>query len=163
QGSVQSELVGAFNANNLLGVIGVLLASALPLEQALAEAARFQPVAGRMQRAGGAGKPLVVVDYAHTPDALEKVLLALRPFVQGGARLVCVFGCGGERDTGKRPEMGAIAVRLADAVHVTSDNPRSEDPQDILRDVLAGIPKDALPRVEVEVERGLAIYQAIAS
>jgi UDP-N-acetylmuramoyl-L-alanyl-D-glutamate--2,6-diaminopimelate ligase len=162
-GEVQSELVGAFNASNLLGVVGVLLASALPLEQALAEAARFQPVAGRMQRAGGAGKPLIVVDYAHTPDALEKALLALRPFTHEGARLVCVFGCGGERDAGKRPEMGAIAARLADAVYVTSDNPRSEDPQEILRDILAGIPKDALPRVEVEVERALAIYQAIAS
>ena len=104
-------MVGAFNAQNLLGVLGVLLASDVPLEDAVAAIADLPAPAGRMQRFGGDDKPLVVVDYAHTPDALEKVLLALRPAVAEGGELVCVFGCGGDRDPGKRPQMGASRGR----------------------------------------------------
>ena len=127
--TLTSTVVGAFNAQNLLGVLGVLLATDVPLADATAALGRLAPPEGRMQRLGGDDKPLVVVDYAHTPDALEKVLLALEPAVAEGRELVCVFGCGGDRDPGKRPQMGAIAGRLADRVVVTSDNPRSEDPE----------------------------------
>jgi UDP-N-acetylmuramoyl-L-alanyl-D-glutamate--2,6-diaminopimelate ligase len=163
RGHVQSGLIGAFNAANLLGVIGVLLASDVGLDEALRAASSFAPVAGRMQRAGGAGKPLVVVDYAHTPDALEKALVALRPFVAQGGELVCVFGCGGDRDSGKRPQMGAIATQLADRVLVTSDNPRGEDPDQIIAAIVRGVPKAAVVRVQVEADRRHAIRAAIAA
>jgi UDP-N-acetylmuramoyl-L-alanyl-D-glutamate--2,6-diaminopimelate ligase len=103
--------------------------------------------------------PAVLVDYAHTPDGLENALAACRPFTSG--QLICVFGCGGDRDRGKRPQMGEIAARLADRVVVTSDNPRTEDPQRILDDVLAGIPNTSSP--VVEVDRAKAIAEAIAS
>src|SRR5213078_2071074 len=100
--------------------------------------ATLEPVPGRLERIGGGERPLVVVDYAHTPDALEKALEALRPVVAPDRRLICVFGCGGDRDLGKRPIMGATAARLADHVVVTSDNPRSEEPAAIIRQVMAG-------------------------
>jgi UDP-N-acetylmuramoyl-L-alanyl-D-glutamate--2,6-diaminopimelate ligase len=106
-----------------------------------------------------AGRPSVLVDYAHTPDGLENALRACRPFT--GGRLICVFGCGGDRDRSKRPQMGAIAARLADLVVVTSDNPRTEDPQRILDDVLAGIPDGTV--LQVDVDRAAAIASAIAS
>jgi UDP-N-acetylmuramoyl-L-alanyl-D-glutamate--2,6-diaminopimelate ligase len=115
-----------------------------------------------MQRAGGSGKPLVVVDYAHTPDALEKTLTSLRPFVAAGANLVCVFGCGGDRDPGKRPQMGGIAARLAERITVTSDNPRGEDSEHIVREILQGVPKEAMARVHVEIDRAAAISGAIS-
>ncbi len=144
---VVSPALGRFNASNLLGTLAVLLASGVGLRRAVAALARLKPLPGRMQRVGGGAKPLVVVDYAHTPDALEKVLQALRE-LQGGSRrghhesqLICVFGCGGDRDRGKRPQMGRIAARLADSVVVTSDNPRTEDPQAIIVDILAGAPR----------------------
>ena len=134
-----SPLVGSFNVSNLLGVLGVLLASGVPLDRAVAQLARFEPVAGRMQKLGGGSQPLIVVDYAHTPDALEKVLAALRPVAASrNGRLIVVFGCGGDRDPGKRPQMGAIAGRLADCVVITSDNPRSEDPDAIIAQIVAG-------------------------
>lgn len=135
---LRSPLLGRFNAANLLAVLAVLLAAGLPLAEAAAVLGKAQPVAGRMERFGGInGQPLVVVDYAHTPDALEKALEALREHAQG--RLVCVFGCGGDRDRGKRPQMGAIAEKLADVVILTNDNPRHEEPSAIIQEICAGM------------------------
>jgi len=159
----ESPVVGAFNAQNLLGVLAVLLASDVPLESAAQALARLHPPAGRMQRLGGDALPLVVVDYAHTPDALDKVLTALRPAVVPGRELVCVFGCGGDRDPGKRPEMGHIAARLADRVVVTSDNPRSEDPVAIANAVARGARDEGNRRWAIEIDRRAAIRSAIAS
>jgi UDP-N-acetylmuramoyl-L-alanyl-D-glutamate--2,6-diaminopimelate ligase len=115
-----------------------------------------------MQRLGGGEAPLVVVDYAHTPDALEKVLAALRPAVARGGTLACVFGCGGDRDAGKRPAMGGIAARLADRVVVTSDNPRSEDPSTIADAIVAGVEAAGAADWDVELDRGTAIAAAVA-
>jgi UDP-N-acetylmuramyl-tripeptide synthetase len=157
-----APVVGTFNALNLLGVLGVLLASDVPLGTAVAALGRITPPAGRMQRLGGAGLPTVVVDYAHTPDALEQALQALRPLVETGAKLVCVFGCGGDRDGGKRPEMGAIAARLADRVVVTTDNPRGEDPEAIASAVVKGIRETGNRRWSIEHDRRAAIRGAIA-
>jgi UDP-N-acetylmuramoyl-L-alanyl-D-glutamate--2,6-diaminopimelate ligase len=138
---VTTGLVGDYNVCNLLGVIAVLRACGHSLAEAAAACAALTPVPGRMQRVGeGDGVPQVVVDYAHTPDALDKSLAALRPLaVARQGKLWCVFGCGGNRDPGKRPLMGAIACRLADHVVVTSDNPRLEPPDFIISQVLAGI------------------------
>jgi UDP-N-acetylmuramyl tripeptide synthase len=116
-----------------------------------------------MQRFGGGFAPLVVVDYAHSPDALEKVLTALRPAVVEGGDLVCVFGCGGDRDAGKRPDMGRIAIRLADRVVVTSDNPRNEDPAAIADAIVRGIRETGRSQWTLELDRGAAIREAIAS
>ena len=140
--AVRSRLVGDYNASNVLVVIGGLRALGVSLADAAASVLQLTPVPGRLQRVGAAtaGRPEVVVDYAHTPDALDKVLQALRPLATArGGRLVCVFGCGGNRDASKRPLMGAIAQRLADRVVLTSDNPRDEAPGSILAQILAGI------------------------
>jgi len=139
-GVLESTLLGRFNAENLLGTLAVLLVSEVPLADALCELAQRRAVAGRMQTLGGNGQPSVVVDYAHTPDALEKVLHALREVtLTGGGKLICVFGCGGDRDRGKRPMMGTIAAKLADTAIVTSDNPRSENPAEIIAAIIAGM------------------------
>ncbi len=158
-----SPMIGAFNAQNLLGVLGVLLASDVALDDAAVALARLQPPAGRMQRLGGGDRPLVIVDYAHTPDALEKVLTALRPAVVSPGELVCVFGCGGDRDPGKRPEMGHIAARFADRVLVTSDNPRSEDPVAIANAIARGVRDEGNRRWTIEIDRRAAIGHAIGS
>jgi UDP-N-acetylmuramyl-tripeptide synthetase len=158
-----SPMVGTFNAQNLLGVLGVMLASDVGIDVATAALARLQPPAGRMQRLGGADRPLVIVDYAHTPDALEKVLTALRPAVADLRELICVFGCGGDRDAGKRPEMGHIAARFADRIVVTSDNPRSEDPSAIANAVARGVRDEGNRRWTIEVDRGDAIRNAIGA
>ncbi len=158
-----SPVVGAFNAQNLLGVLAVLLASDVALPDAVAAMERLTAPAGRMQRLGGNERPLVVVDYAHTPDALAKVLVALRAAVVEGGDLVCVFGCGGDRDPGKRPEMGRIAAELADRIVVTSDNPRSEDPAAIANAVVKGIRDTGHRRWSIEVDRRVAIRDAIAA
>jgi len=139
---VRSPLIGEFNVANLLAVIGGLRALGVSLADAAAACGRLTPVPGRMQRvsAQGAPTPQVVVDYAHTPDALEKALRALRPFARDrGGKLWCVFGCGGNRDASKRPLMGALAEQLADHVVVTSDNPRYEPPDYILSQILVGV------------------------
>jgi UDP-N-acetylmuramoyl-L-alanyl-D-glutamate--2,6-diaminopimelate ligase len=162
QGPFRSPLVGRFNLMNLLEAVGVLLQQGLPLPRLLEGLASFRGVPGRMERVAGpagAASPAVLVDYAHTPDGLENALAACRPFTNG--RLICVFGCGGDRDRTKRPRMAAIAARLADAVVVTSDNPRTEDPQRILDDVVAGIP--AGTELVVEGDRAAAIAAAISA
>jgi UDP-N-acetylmuramoyl-L-alanyl-D-glutamate--2,6-diaminopimelate ligase len=158
-----SPMVGTFNAQNLLGVLGVMLASDVPIDVATTALSRLQPPAGRMQRLGGTDRPLVIVDYAHTPDALEKVLTALRPAVAASGELICVFGCGGDRDAGKRPEMGRIAARFADRIMVTSDNPRSEDPSAIANAVARGVRDEGNRRWTIEVDRGDAIRTAIGA
>ncbi|MFN9637040.1 MAG: UDP-N-acetylmuramoyl-L-alanyl-D-glutamate--2,6-diaminopimelate ligase [Synechococcaceae cyanobacterium] len=161
QGTFQAPLVGRFNLMNLLQAVGVLVQQELPLAPLLAGLESFRGVPGRMERVpapDGLGCPAVLVDYAHTPDGLENALQACRPFTEG--RLICVFGCGGDRDRTKRPQMGAIAARLADAVVVTSDNPRTEEPQRILDDVVAGIP--AGTDLQVEPARARAIAESIA-
>jgi UDP-N-acetylmuramoyl-L-alanyl-D-glutamate--2,6-diaminopimelate ligase len=152
---LKSPLLGRFNAANLLAVLAVLLVAGLPLAEAARVVAQARPVAGRMERFGGDDRPLVVVDYAHTPDALDKVLAALREHTRG--KLVCVFGCGGDRDRGKRPLMGAIAERLADVVILTNDNPRHEDPQAILVGIAGGM--QSTPTVVPD--RGQAIRAAL--
>ncbi len=151
-------MLGAFNVSNLLAVTGTLLASGVPLGTALAAVSGLRPVPGRLERLGGGEAPLAVIDYAHTPDALEKALAAVRPVVARGRRLICVFGCGGDRDAGKRPIMGEAAARLADHVIVTSDNPRSEDPQAIIDQVLSGVLSGS---VEAVADRQVAIFSAI--
>ncbi len=162
EAAFSSGLIGSFNVSNALGVLGVLLASGVPLREAAIELARLEPVAGRMQKLGGDDRPLVIVDYAHTPDALEQVLRALRPVADArGGRLVAAFGCGGDRDPGKRPQMGAIAARLADDVVVTSDNPRTEVPESIVAQIVAGATSlQVVPMVIVA--RDAAIAAAIA-
>ena len=142
-------------------MIGGLRALGHALEDIVPAAGRVTPVPGRMQRVGnGRELPQLVVDYAHTPDALEKALAALAPLAEArGGRLVCVFGCGGDRDRTKRPQMGAIAARLAGQVVVTSDNPRSEDPAQILADIVAGLPAGAAHTALVD--RRAAIREAV--
>ncbi len=136
---VTLPLIGAYQAANALVAAGLVIATGGDVARTLADLARLQPVRGRLERAAIArsGAP-VYVDYAHTPDALEAAVAALRPHVSG--RLILVFGAGGDRDQGKREPMGQVAVRDADVVIVTDDNPRSEDPAAIRRDVLAGAP-----------------------
>ncbi len=156
---VRSGVLGAFNAHNILGVLGVLVCSDVALEDAVAAVAELEPLPGRMQIIRQDGFPLVVVDYSHTPDALQKALETLRDLLSPGARLHCVFGAGGDRDPGKRPLMGEVATRLADQSIVTSDNPRSEDPRSIINDIVAG----AHPGYHIEPDRAAAIHQAIVA
>jgi UDP-N-acetylmuramoyl-L-alanyl-D-glutamate--2,6-diaminopimelate ligase len=156
-GKVRSRLLGHFNVANLLAVAGTLSALDVPFADIVESLQSLEPVAGRMNRLGGGTAPLIVVDYSHTPDALEQALTTLRDHCEG--RLVCVFGCGGERDAGKRPLMGAIAERLADVVVVTDDNPRGEDGDAIIAQVLAGLRVPA--RALVQRDRARAIGLAI--
>ncbi|HEU0276943.1 MAG TPA: UDP-N-acetylmuramoyl-L-alanyl-D-glutamate--2,6-diaminopimelate ligase [Rhodanobacteraceae bacterium] len=151
---VASRLLGRFNVANLLAVAGVLGALDVPFAKIHAALATLQPVAGRMNRLGGGALPLIVVDYSHKPDPLEQVLTTLREHCAG--RLTCVFGCGGERDAGKRPLMGAIAERLADRVVVTDDNPRGEDGDAIVAQILAGMHAPGHARVERDRARAIA-------
>jgi UDP-N-acetylmuramoyl-L-alanyl-D-glutamate--2,6-diaminopimelate ligase len=156
---VQARMVGAFNVSNLLSVAAALLVRGVPFDEIAPHLARLQPPEGRMQLVGGVCEPLIVIDYAHTPDALAQVLESLRPTVASRqGRLSCVFGCGGDRDPGKRPMMGEVASRLADRVIITSDNPRTEDPLHILGAVAAGAGAAAV-RI---VDRAEAIRLAVA-
>ena len=158
---LQTTLIGQYNISNLLGVIGAMRALGVPLDAAVRACERLGPVPGRMERLLSPGQPLVAVDYAHTPDALEKALQALRPLAaQRGGQLWCVFGCGGDRDAGKRPLMGAAAQHHADRVVVTSDNPRSEDPAAIMHQILLGTIAGAT--VHAEPDRAAAIAQVLA-
>jgi UDP-N-acetylmuramoyl-L-alanyl-D-glutamate--2,6-diaminopimelate ligase len=166
-----SRLLGRFNAENLLAVLAALVAMGLNPGEVSAKLEQIKPIAGRMECfGGGTHLPLVVVDYAHTPDALEKVLSALREHARG--KLWCVFGCGGDRDRGKRPLMGKLAETLADMVVVTSDNPRHEPPEQIIAEIVAGmtlanssanVGKSPLnPKVNVMPDRAEAIRFALA-
>ena len=155
---LRSPLLGTFNLSNLLAVAGVLLSLELPLAQIAAQLGLLQPPAGRMQRLGGEGQPLVVIDYAHTPDALENALAALRAHVAG--RLVCVFGCGGDRDCGKRPLMGRAAEQGADLLVITDDNPRTEASSAIIEQIRAGIERQEA--VSIIANRADAIARTIA-
>lgn len=163
EGDLVSTLPGRFNLANLLAVIGAACAQGFALAAVLAAVPGLRGAPGRMQSLVSPGGPRVVVDYAHTPDALEQVLAALRETLADGGRLWCVFGCGGERDRGKRPRMGAIAAAGADRVVVTSDNPRGEDPDAIIAGILAGVDAAARNRAEVISERRGAIARAIAA
>ncbi|CAB3957796.1 bifunctional UDP-N-acetylmuramoyl-L-alanyl-D-glutamate--2,6-diaminopimelate ligase MurE/UDP-N-acetylmuramoyl-tripeptide--D-alanyl-D-alanine ligase MurF [Achromobacter insolitus] len=169
EAQIVTRLLGAHNVSNLLLVAGVLYQLGLPFAQIARELAATDPVDGRLQTVepvaqstqtdAGRG-PLVVVDYAHTPDALSRALSALRAVATARAgRLVCLFGCGGERDPGKRPVMGRIAADLADHVVVSSDNPRTESPEAIVEQILTGIPDTVRP--DVQVDRARAIMQTI--
>lgn len=161
--SVHAPVTGLFNVANLLVVAGILRGLGMALPAVAAALGQLPLPPGRMQLAGGQGVPLVAVDYAHTPDALRAALQALRPVAQqrGGA-LLCLFGCGGDRDATKRPLMAQAAAHAADAVWVTSDNPRSEQPQAIIEQVLAGVSAADLPRVCSVLDRREAIARAIA-
>ena len=159
--ALQTTVIGDYNVANLLGVIAAMRALGVPLAQAVSACAALQPVPGRMECIALPGQPLVAVDYAHTPDALQQALRALRPLAQErGGQLWCVFGCGGERDASKRPLMGAAAQHHADWVVLTSDNPRSENPAHILHQVLQGT--IAGQTVRVEVDRAAAIALALS-
>jgi UDP-N-acetylmuramoyl-L-alanyl-D-glutamate--2,6-diaminopimelate ligase len=146
-------LIGEFNADNALAVLAVLLAWDIPLADAAAALGSCRAAPGRMEAFGGGAAPLAIVDYAHTPDALAKALHAARRHCRG--RLRVVFGCGGDRDPGKRPLMGRIAAELADESVVTDDNPRSEPPERIVQQILTGIPGGTVVRIEHDRARAI--------
>jgi UDP-N-acetylmuramoyl-L-alanyl-D-glutamate--2,6-diaminopimelate ligase len=156
---LQSKLIGRFNASNLMGALAVLLVSETDIDAAVRELGMQKAVAGRMQTLGGKDVPAVVVDYAHTPDALEKVLLTLREVTEpSGGKVICVFGCGGDRDRGKRPMMGTVASKFSDVRIITSDNPRSEEPQTIIEAISQGMQGE----YQVIEDRAKAITHAIS-
>jgi UDP-N-acetylmuramoyl-L-alanyl-D-glutamate--2,6-diaminopimelate ligase len=160
---VSLPVVGDFNLSNCLAVWTCLLASGVDVFEAGKRMALLKPVSGRMEMVLGNSRsigPLVIVDYAHTPDALEKVLNTLRPIAtQRAGKLWCIFGCGGDRDTSKRPLMGRIASELADHTILTSDNPRSENPEKISTDIQAGM--SSSKSVEVILDRAAAILSGV--
>ncbi len=156
-GVLSAPLLGRFNVSNVLAAMGVMLVLGYDFNELLATAPQLQPVTGRMECFGGGDTPLAVVDYAHTPDALEKALQALRVHCTG--QLWCLVGCGGDRDRGKRPMMAAMAEQYADRVILTDDNPRTEEPARIMADMVAGLRDPAA--VQVEHDRVKAIALAI--
>ena len=158
---LRSPLIGDFNVDNLLTVLGVLLGNGLALEQACSLLASCPAPPGRMQVLGGGALPLGIVDYAHTPDALDNALRAARAHCAG--RLLCVFGCGGERDRGKRALMGQVAESLADELFITDDNPRGEDPKRIVDDILGGLRHPELAHVEHDRAASIATALTAAS
>jgi len=159
EAELRSALIGKFNVYNLLAVLATLLALGVPLDDAVARLAPARAPSGRAERFGGVKDlPLAVVDYAHTPDALENVLLALREHTRG--KLWCVFGCGGDRDRGKRPMMGAVAERLADEVVLTDDNPRHESGDAIIAEILGGM--RATPKIVRDRKQAIALAIAAA-
>ena len=161
QHTVSTDTIGLYNVSNLLGVIGALRALGISLKDAVSACTGLSPVPGRLNTLAVDGAPLVVIDYAHTPDAIEKVLTALRPVAKSRAgRLWCVFGCGGERDATKRPLMAAAAQKNADQIVVTSDNPRSENASTIISQILLGLTHSEA--VYVQADRALAIAETLA-
>ena len=157
---VESPVVGDFNAGNLALVFAALIESGFDAHAVATALGAVTPAPGRMQEVANA--PSVVIDYAHTPDALEKALLALRPMAtERGGKLTVVFGCGGDRDKTKRPLMGSVAAQLADFVFVTADNPRSEDVDSIVKDILSGVPSVCMDKVLVQADRALAIQNCL--
>lgn len=157
EGTFTIPLLGRFNISNLLSVLSVLCLCEVPFEEALMGLSKLNTIRGRMQMVNIQYRPQVVVDYAHTPDALEKILMALKEHCKG--QLICVFGCGGNRDRGKRPQMAAVAERLSDRIILTNDNPRSESPLTIIRDIQAGFKNRS--SVIVETDRAKAIKHAV--
>jgi UDP-N-acetylmuramoyl-L-alanyl-D-glutamate--2,6-diaminopimelate ligase len=160
EGDIATRLLGRFNVSNLLAVAACLGRLGFSFDAIRSALANLDPVAGRMNRIGGEALPLVVVDYAHTPDALEQALTSLRAHVHG--KLICVFGCGGERDVGKRPEMGRIAEALADAVIVTDDNPRGEDGDAIVGAIVAGLAEPERATIERDRRKAIALAIGVA-
>lgn len=168
---VAIDLIGRFNASNLLAVLSTLLTKGIKFTDAVNAIRQIKPIVGRMEKYGGDDLPFVIVDYAHTPDALEKVLVTLREVIKrslgntssknANAKLLCVFGCGGERDQEKRKKCGEVATRLADEVIVTNDNPRNESPQQIIDAIVSGAHQNA--NLSIEEDRACAIHQAIFS
>ncbi len=160
---LELDVVGQFNASNLLAVLAAMLASAVKLSDAVQSLSQVKTIPGRMEKFGGQDQPTVVVDYAHTPDALEKVLMTIRDMLDKtpsqNAKLFCVFGCGGGRDQGKRIIMGQVASRLADEIVITNDNSRHEAPSAIIADIAAGVTGG----FHIEESRAMAIYRAISS
>ncbi len=154
---VIANLIGRFNVYNVLAVLATLLASKVTLADAVDAISHLQSAPGRMQQLGGGKLPLVVVDYAHTPDALQKVLETLKEQLKPEAKLICVFGCGGDRDIGKRPLMGKVASEIAHGVIVTTDNPRNEDANAIIQDIIGGMQGN----YALEDDRAKAITTAI--
>ena len=167
---VKTELIGEFNASNLLAVLSTLLACGLSLSDAVKSLKGIQPIPGRMEKFGGGNLPLVVVDFAHTPVALEKTLIALRVVINSAkdiskiknkkSKLICVFGCGGDRDQDKRALMGKIATELSDETIITSDNPRNEDPCSIINDIVSGAGINYLVQENREAAIRRALYGA---
>ncbi|MGH8187085.1 MAG: Mur ligase family protein, partial [Steroidobacteraceae bacterium] len=158
EGTLRSRFIGEFNVDNLLAVLATLVGWNLTLSDAIAAVAECGAPPGRMETLTVPGKPLVIVDYAHTPDALEKVLLAARKHCAG--KLICAFGCGGDRDPAKRPVMGAIAERLADRIIITDDNPRTENGDAIVANIVGGLSQPQ--RATIERDRAAAIALAIS-
>jgi UDP-N-acetylmuramoyl-L-alanyl-D-glutamate--2,6-diaminopimelate ligase len=164
---IRLHLHGTFNVSNALAVLATWLAVDMPFEEAIQKLQNLHSVPGRLQRVLQGttlddGQPLVFVDYAHTPDALEKTLLALRAITaRKRGKLWCVFGAGGDRDKGKRPQMAKTVEKCADSIVVTSDNPRTEDPMDIVREITAGFSSAALAEVHIESDRKVAIQFAV--
>ncbi len=157
EGVLNGKLMGQFNLSNALAVLGTLCLMKIPFDVALEALSFLTPVSGRMETLGGGQFPTVVIDYAHTPDALQKVLMALRNHCSG--KLYCLFGCGGDRDKGKRPIMGQIAKSHADEVVITDDNPRTENPISIVNDILKGFSN--MQAVTIQHDRSKAIQYII--
>ena len=146
---------GMFSVYNVLAAVTASIAMGIEIKTALKALENVKGVAGRFEVV--AKKPLVIVDYAHTPDGLENVLKSAREITPENGQLICLFGCGGDRDATKRPKMGAIAEKIADKIVITSDNPRSEDPQQIITDIIAGLKSVNPETITVEPDRGHAI------
>ena len=157
QGEIYTKLIGEFNLSNILATLTSLCLLEIPFDVALQAVNHLSPVPGRMQMLGGGDHPLIVVDYSHTPDALEKALVALRSHCEG--KLYCLFGCGGDRDKTKRPLMAKIAEQYADQVMLTDDNPRTEDPAQIVEDIMQGFTDPT--KIIIQHDRSKAIRDII--